>query len=312
MLLVNSLIRYCVKHHRTSCQILGMNKLHQHPNCACRRLKTIPQINSRKSKPYNPSLPLSMNLQNIKTHPLTSLIPLLERISPCSTSMTNPNAFLPNEEPDTHRDHDLNMKTKMLLQRIGLKDPELDPRSHRGHRGSEPLTNHFSPGSRLNQMKTFSSPPAKNSLGKWSKTMPLTSNSRNFEFSVLNESPNFPTWSGTISLPENLSTSTSSSLGCTQPQPTTEQLKTSASSNSISVLINQPNPSKLIWRIAYWATKFIFLHCEKELEEYTKYISSYFASLHPSAHWKVFELDKAIRKQVGSVNDVSLNEFSKF
>ena len=68
----------------------------------------------------------------------------------------------------------------------------------------------------------------------------------------------------------------------------------------------------IAWRIAYWATKFIFPHHEKELEEYTKYISSYFASLYPSAHWKVFELDKAIRKQVRSINDVSLNEFSKF
>jgi hypothetical protein len=68
----------------------------------------------------------------------------------------------------------------------------------------------------------------------------------------------------------------------------------------------------IAWRIAFRATKFIFPHREKELEEYTEYISSYFASLHSSAHWKVFELDKAIRKRVGSVNDVSLNEFSKF
>ena len=68
----------------------------------------------------------------------------------------------------------------------------------------------------------------------------------------------------------------------------------------------------IAWRIAYRATKFIFPHREKELEEYTEYISSYFASLHPTAHWKIFELDKAIRKRVGSVNDVSLNEFSKF
>ena len=68
----------------------------------------------------------------------------------------------------------------------------------------------------------------------------------------------------------------------------------------------------IVWRITFRAIKFIFLHCEWELEEYTEYISSYFASLHPSAHWKVFKLDKAIRKHVGSVNDVSLNEFSKF
>jgi len=68
----------------------------------------------------------------------------------------------------------------------------------------------------------------------------------------------------------------------------------------------------IAWRIAFRATRFIFPHREKELEDYTEYISSYFASVHPSAHWKVFELDKAIQKRVGSVNDVSLNEFSKF
>ena len=68
----------------------------------------------------------------------------------------------------------------------------------------------------------------------------------------------------------------------------------------------------IAWRITVRAIKFIFPHREKELEEYTEYISSYFASLHSGAHWKIFELDKAIRKRAGSVNDVSLNEFSKF
>ena len=68
----------------------------------------------------------------------------------------------------------------------------------------------------------------------------------------------------------------------------------------------------IAWRIAFRAIKFIFPHRKRELEEYTEYISSYFASLHSSAHWKVFELDKAIRKHAGSVNDVSLNEFNKF
>ena len=68
----------------------------------------------------------------------------------------------------------------------------------------------------------------------------------------------------------------------------------------------------IAWRITFRATKFIFPHREKELKEYTEYISSYFRSLHSSTHWKVFELDKAIHKRVGPVNDVSLNEFSKF
>jgi len=34
--------------------------------------------------------------------------------------------------------------------------------------------------------------------------------------------------------------------------------------------------------------------------------------MHPGVHSKVLNLDKAIRKHVGSVNNVSLNEFNKF
>ena len=66
------------------------------------------------------------------------------------------------------------------------------------------------------------------------------------------------------------------------------------------------------WRIVFKATRFIFPHRETELEEYNDYITSYFALIHPSAHAKVLNLDRAIRKHVGSVNNVSLNEFSKF
>ena len=221
-----------------------MSKHHQRPNYACKRSKIMPQTSSRKSKPFDPSSLPSMNLQNIKTHPLTSSIPLLERISPCSTNMTNPDGFLLNEELDTHQDLHPNMKMKTLLQRIGPKNPELDPLSHRGHQESEPLTNRFSPGSRLNQMKIFSSPPVKNSLGKWSKTMPLTSSSRNLGFSAPNESPNFLTWSGIMSLPENPSTLMSFSPECIPPQPTTEQLKILVSSNSTLAPTNQPSQSK--------------------------------------------------------------------
>ena len=66
------------------------------------------------------------------------------------------------------------------------------------------------------------------------------------------------------------------------------------------------------WRIIFRAMRFIFPHREAELEEYNDYITSYFASMHPSAHSKVLNLDRAIRKHVGSVNSISLNKFSKF
>jgi hypothetical protein len=36
----------------------------------------------------------------------------------------------------------------------------------------------------------------------------------------------------------------------------------------------------ITWRITFQVTKFIFLHREKELEEYTEYTSSSFTSLH--------------------------------
>jgi hypothetical protein len=68
----------------------------------------------------------------------------------------------------------------------------------------------------------------------------------------------------------------------------------------------------IAWRIAFRATQFIFPHRANELEEYNDYITSYFASIHPSAHSKVLNLDRAIRRHVGSVNNVSLNEFAKF
>jgi hypothetical protein len=66
------------------------------------------------------------------------------------------------------------------------------------------------------------------------------------------------------------------------------------------------------WRIVFKATRFIFPHQETELKEYNNYITSYFASMHPSAHLKVLNLNRAIQKHVSSVNNVSLNEFSKF
>jgi len=68
----------------------------------------------------------------------------------------------------------------------------------------------------------------------------------------------------------------------------------------------------IAWRTVYKAMRFIFPHRKSELNEYNNYIMSYFASIHPSTHTKVLNLDKAIRKYVGSINNVSLNKFSKF
>ena len=68
----------------------------------------------------------------------------------------------------------------------------------------------------------------------------------------------------------------------------------------------------IAWRTVYKAMHFIFPHREGEIDQYNDYITSYFASIHPSAHTKVLNLDKGIRKYVGPVNNVSLNKFNKF
>ena len=173
-----------------------------------------------------------------------SSILLSECILPCLISTTPLDKFQLNKEPDMCWDHNLNMKVKTLLQRIGPKDPGLDPPSHRGLQKSEPLMNISSPGSHLKQPRMSSSLTAKNLPEKWSKTMPLTLNSKNLGFSAPNEYLNFLTWNGTMSLLENLSTLMPSSPVCTPPPPTAEPLRTLVSLNSTSGLINQPNRSR--------------------------------------------------------------------
>src|ERR1700685_2752171 len=67
----------------------------------------------------------------------------------------------------------------------------------------------------------------------------------------------------------------------------------------------------IAWTTIYKAMCFIFPHCEGELDEYN-YITPYFASIYLCTHTKVLNLNQAIRKYVGSVNDISLNKLSKF
>ena len=51
----------------------------------------------------------------------------------------------------------------------------------------------------------------------------------------------------------------------------------------------------IAWRIAFKATHFVFPHRAEELEEYSDYITSYFASItDPDFHFKIINLDKAI------------------
>ena len=58
--------------------------------------------------------------------------------------------------------------------------------------------------------------------------------------------------------------------------------------------------------------QFIFLHREGELIRYGEYITSYFTSSNANRQGQILNLDKAIRKWSGSVNNVSLDQFKKF
>ena len=89
-------------------------------------------------------------------------------------------------------------------------------------------------------------------------------------------------------------------------------LKLHFGTNKPSKTIKTHGDCVIAWRITFKATWFVFAHCEAELEEYNNYVTSYFMSVHPSVHGKVLNLDKAIQKHVGSVNNISLNEFGKF
>ena len=70
------------------------------------------------------------------------------------------------------------------------------------------------------------------------------------------------------------------------------------------------------WLIAYGTFQhvmwFIYLHREAELIWYREYITAYFASSDPAGQGWVINLNKAIQRWSGLVNNVSLDQFKKF
>ena len=170
---------------------------------------------------------------------------------------------------------------------------------HRGLQKSEPLMSHFSPGSHLNPRKIYSSLPVKNSPGKWSKIMPLTS--KKIRVLSTQQVPEFPDmeWNNVLTGKsvnlDAIFTRMSSTATNSKTIENLSELKLQFGANKLTKSVKTHGDWVIAWRITFRATKFIFPHHEKELKEYTKYISSYFAFLHSSTHWKVFELDKATK-----------------
>ena len=70
------------------------------------------------------------------------------------------------------------------------------------------------------------------------------------------------------------------------------------------------------WLIAYSMFQrmmwFIYPHRESELIQYSEYITTYFASADAGGQNHVLNLDKAICRWSGSVNNMSLDQFEKF
>ncbi|KIM88990.1 hypothetical protein PILCRDRAFT_767907, partial [Piloderma croceum F 1598] len=130
--------------------------------------------------------------------------------------------------------------------------------------------------------------------------------------------PDFPNdeWNNVLSGKSvNLDAVFSSSLSTATDNCTVESFR------EFEHLFGAAKPSKMIathgdwvttWGITSRAVMFAFPHREWELDPYHDYITGYFAAIHNNFHSKVLELDKSIRKYVGSIQDTELSDFNKF
>ena len=68
----------------------------------------------------------------------------------------------------------------------------------------------------------------------------------------------------------------------------------------------------ITWNRTVRATIFTFPHRVEELSSYGEYIVNLFTITHPSMHSRVIAFNKAVRKRVGSVQNLELSNFEKF
>ena len=96
--------------------------------------------------------------------------------------------------------------------------------------------------------------------------------------------------------------------------------KISASFGDFDLSVGGNKPSRVIqthgdWTIAWNATSAAILcafpHRASELQQYAEYILQFFGAF-PFSHFKVINLDKAIRRYAGEVKHIELSEFGRF
>ena len=96
--------------------------------------------------------------------------------------------------------------------------------------------------------------------------------------------------------------------------------KITTSIGDFDLSVGSSKPSKVIqthgdWTIAWNAASLAILcafpHRANELRQYSEYVLQFFGAF-PASHWKVINLDKAIRRYVGEVKHVELSEFGRF
>ena len=89
----------------------------------------------------------------------------------------------------------------------------------------------------------------------------------------------------------------------------------------IEVSFGVVEPTKVIknggdWSIAWNRTVraivFAFPHHHQELTRYGEYIINLFSVTHPTVHTQVIAFNRAVRKRIGSVQNLELSEFEKF
>src|ERR1700720_1206307 len=109
-----------------------MNEHRPLPNYACKQSRIMHRTNSQKSTPYDWSLHHSMSPKNTMTHPQSKSTRLLQRISPCFTSMMPPKGSQLTGGPDIFKNQTQSMKTNSLLRRMEPRDLGPSPLSARG------------------------------------------------------------------------------------------------------------------------------------------------------------------------------------
>jgi hypothetical protein len=99
---------------------------------------------------------------------------------------------------------------------------------------------------------------------------------------------------------------------------TNDKITTSIGDFDLSVSGSKPSKTiqshgdwTIAWNTSSSVTVCAFPHWAHELQQYSEYIIQFFGAF-PHSHWKVINLDKAVRKFIGEVKNIELSEVSQF